>query len=203
MPAVAADAQGDAAVIFTEWRDRKQLLRIATRTSGDWQVATLDERTQTIWSPSVVITPNGTTLATWIDETAPTRRICAAVLPRDGNWRKPVTLESGDGLGTVALGVGRGNAVVFAWHDGIAGESRVRVASFVGGSWSRLATIEETLERVDHVTLTGPNATILRWRHVSLTDENVEHFEARRDGTRWTVVPVRNARHEATDAWRP
>ena len=185
MPAVATNALDDAAVIFTEWRSHKQLLRVATRAAGRWRVATLDKTRQTIWSPSVVITPDRTTLATWIDETAPTRSVRAAALPSGGKWQQPVTLENGDGLGQVALRTGRGDLGVFAWHDGLAGESRVRAATYSGGRWTPVVTVAETLARIDDVTLAGPEATLLRWRRVSLNGDNVERFEARRDGTRW------------------
>jgi hypothetical protein len=188
MPAVATNALGRAAVIFTEWRNHKQLLRVATGAAGRWRVATLDKTTQTIWSPSVAVTPNGTTLATWIDETAPTRSVRAAALPRGGPWQQPVTLENGDGLGTVALGTGRGDLGVFAWHDGLASESRVRATTYRAGRWTPVVTVAETLARIDDVRLAGPEATLLRWRRVSLTGDNVERFEARRDGTRWVAT---------------
>jgi hypothetical protein len=190
MPAVATNALGDAAVIFTEWRHHKQLLRVASLAAGGWQVATLDETTETIWSPSVAITPNGATLATWIDETAPTRSVRAAALPRGGDWQRPVTLENGDGLGTVALATGRGDLGVLAWHDGIAGESRLRAATYSDGRWTPVVTVAETLAAIDHVTLAGPDATLLRWRRVSRAEESVERYEARRQGTRWVGVRV-------------
>ena len=185
MPAVATNVLGGAAVIFTEWRNHEQLLRVATRAAGRWRVATVDQTTQTIWSPNVAVTPNGTTLATWIDETAPTRSVRAAALPRGGRWQQPVTLENGDGLGTVALATGRGDLGVFAWHDGLASESRVRATTYSAGHWTPVVTVAETLARIDDVTLAGPEATLLRWRRVSLNGDNVERFEARRDGTRW------------------
>ena len=190
MPAIATNARGDAAVIFTEWRNHRQLLRVAIRAAGRWRVTTLDRRTQTIWSPNVAITPNGTTLVAWINETAPTRSVRAAALPRGGKWQQPVTLENGDGLGTVALGTGHRELGMFAWHDGIASESRVRVATYSGGRWSPVVTVAATLATIHQVALAGPEATVLRWRRVSLSGDSVERYEARRDGTHWVGVRV-------------
>jgi hypothetical protein len=187
MPAVAIDTHGDGAVIFTEWIRGQQRLRIATRSRGTWQVSTLDETTEPIWSPRVIVTPTGTTLATWIDETDPTRAIRAAVLPRDGSWTRTVTLENGDGLGSVALGAGDGNLVVLAWHDGVDTESRVRADIFANRRWTPIVTLAQSLALFEQVKVTGPEATSVRWRLVSIAGLPGGRFDARREANRWVV----------------
>jgi hypothetical protein len=187
MPAAATDAHGDAALIFTEWNEDKQRLQVATRFGNEWRLATLDETRQPIWSPRIIITPRGATLATWIDETDPTRSIRAAVLPRGRRWSRPITLENGDGLGSVALGVGDGNLVVLAWHDGIDTESRVRAEIYANGRWTPTVTLAHSLALLEHVRITGPDATGLSWRLVSLTGVQSGRFDARRKGNRWLL----------------
>ena len=59
-PSVAINSEDRAAVAFTEWRDHKQTLRVATRADGRWRVVTLDRQGAAIWSPHVVISPGGT-----------------------------------------------------------------------------------------------------------------------------------------------
>jgi hypothetical protein len=148
MTAAAIDARGHAVVAFTEWRNHEVLLRVATRTKGSWRVVTLDNRTEPIWSPKVVIAPDGTIVATWIDEANPMRTVRVAALPPGGAWQRPVTLEKGDGLGTVAISPGRGDRVALAWRDAVASERRMRVATFEGGHWGPVATLATSLGRV-------------------------------------------------------
>src|SRR5207244_11178186 len=114
--AAAVDDRGRVAVAFTEWRDGKQALRIATHGHGHWRVVTLDRQTGPIWSPHVVITPGGTTVVAWIDETDPSRTVRVAVLTPNGVLRGPVTLENGAGFGNVVLSAARCPPVVLAWH---------------------------------------------------------------------------------------
>jgi hypothetical protein len=186
-PEVTNGRPVEATVIFTEWIRGQQRLRIATRSRGTWQVSTLDETTEPIWSPRVIVTPTGTTLATWIDETDPTRAIRAAVLPRNGSWTRTVTLENGDGLGSVALGAGDGDLVVLAWHDGVDTESRVRADIYANRRWTPIATLAQSLALLEYVKVAGLEATSVRWRLVSIARSPVGRFEARREGNRWAV----------------
>jgi hypothetical protein len=186
--AAAVDDRGHAAVVFTEWRDHKQTLRIATRAKGRWRIVTLDSQTEPIWSPHVVITPNGTTLATWIDETDPTRAVRTAALLPGRTWRHPVTLETGIGFGNVALSSGRDGFVVCAWHDAVANEARVRVATFDGSAWTPIVTLARSLDTLDHITLRGRAATLVRWLLRGPGVAHVIRFEARRRRTDW--IPV-------------
>lgn len=187
MDAVAVNGRDDAAVIFTERRNGRQLLKVATGRGGNWQIATLDQTTQAIWSPSVVVTAAGTTLAGWIDDTAPTRGVRAAARTPDGRWTRPITLENGDGLGTVAVGATRQDVGVFAWHDGVAKESRIRAATFDGGRWSRVTTVARSVAILDRLTLCR-DASLLRWRRRSLTGNEAVQLEARRAGKRWIAA---------------
>src|SRR5207245_2727253 len=138
--AAAVNARGRAAVAFVEWRDRTALLRVATRAVGGWQVATLERSTEPIWSPRVVVSVDGTTVATWIANTGPARAVRIATRPPGGVWQRPVTLENADGLGTVAL-ASRGDLAVAAWHDSVARESRVRAATYTHGRWAPAVTL--------------------------------------------------------------
>src|SRR5439155_1383327 len=56
--AAAVDDHGRVAVVFTEWRDYKQMLRIATHGDGRWRVDTLDH--------IAVAGPDGT-LVRWLE----------------------------------------------------------------------------------------------------------------------------------------
>jgi hypothetical protein len=175
---------GRVAVAFTEARGTRELLRIATHTNGRWRVATLDSSTEPIWSPRVQITPTGATIATWIDQADPTRTVRAAVLLADGAWQKPVTLENADGLRTVVLGAAR-DAAVLAWADSVAGESRVRVATYRHGVWSSAVTLASGLKPTyfGGIRLRGPQAAVVTWRLEGVGKPSC--FAALRVGSSW------------------
>jgi peptidoglycan/xylan/chitin deacetylase (PgdA/CDA1 family) len=182
--AAAVNAYGRAAVVFTEWRAHELLLRVATYSRSGWNVATLEQRTQPIWSPRVVVTPNGTTVAMWIDQVDPLRSVRVAVLPANGTWHRPLTLDSADGLGSIGAAAGREDLAAVAWHDSVANEERVRTTVYAHGSWSRVVTLAAGVERLDHVAV-GPDAAFIRWRARRFPKQKVEVFQAVRRGSAW------------------
>jgi hypothetical protein len=184
--AVAVDSS-HAAVVFTEWHDHEQLLRVATYYEGRWRIATLDRQTGPMWSPHVVITPSGTTVVTWITETNPTRTVRVAVLTHSV-WQPPVTLENGNGFGNVVLSAGRGDRVVVAWHSAVANEWRIRVATFHHGAWMPVNTIARSLDNLDHIAISGRDAASLRWLQKDPHRSGVVQVDARRRGARWIVI---------------
>jgi len=186
--AAAVDGHGRAAVVFTEWRDEKQTLRIATHWNGHWRVVMLDRQTGPIWSPHVVITPGGTTAVSWIDETNPSRTVRLAVLTPHGVLRGPVTLENGDGFGNVVLSAGRGDRVVAAWHVAVANEWRVRVATYERSAWSPVATLARSLYALDHIAVAGPDATLVRWLERDPRGPHLVRFQARPGRAGWIVA---------------
>lgn len=190
MTAAAVDARGHAAVAFTEWRDHRSLLRVATRLDGRWRVDTLDSQTEPIWSPHVAITRNGTTLAGWIDEADPFRTLRAAALPPRGRWQPTVTLEHGDGFGTLALSAATRGIGVCAWRDAVAGQTRLRLATYDRNRWAHPATLMTTLDTIGRVALTGRTATFVRWSVDDLGDTRSQYYEARREGASWTSPHV-------------
>lgn len=183
-PSVAIDASGRAAVVFTEWRDRELLLRVATNMGSGWRIATLDRSRLPIWSQRVTVTPGGTVLAAWIDDGGARRSLRAAALPLDGHWQTVTTLDDGDGLGTVALGSGRANLAVVAWPDSVANEGRVRATIYTNGTWQPVVTLAHSLGRLDTVTVARPRATSVRWRQWESGGSSF--FEARRRGATLT-----------------
>jgi hypothetical protein len=186
--AVAVGAHGRAAVVFTEWRDDEQMLRIALHTDGRWRVVTLDRQPGPIWSPHVAVTPRGTTVAAWIDETDPTRTVRVAVLSDNGVLRGPVTLENGNGFGNVVLAAGRGDRVVAAWHVAVENEWRVRVATYRRGAWSPVATLERSLYTLDHIAIARPDASLVRWLERDPRGEHRVRLQARPRRAGWVVA---------------
>lgn len=181
--AAAVDSRGRAAVVFTEWRNHEELLRGASYASGSWRVATLDRSAEPIWAPRVIITPGGTTLATWIDQADPIRTARAAALPPGGTWQRPISLERADGLQGISIATGSGSVGVLAWHDSIANEIRVRAITYENGVWSPVATLATSQSAIRRVKVAGLDATEVRWR---LDDRSGAHaFRARRKGTIW------------------
>ena len=189
--AAAVDARGESVVAFTEWRGREQSLRVATRAEDRWRVVTLDRRPAPIWSPHVLITPDGTTIVAWIDGTDPTRTIRVAARKRGGVWQRPVTLENGNGFGNFLVSAGRGDRVVVAWHSAVANEWRVRVATHERGAWGAVATLARSLDMLDHIAITGRDATLVRWLERGLGRGPVERLEASRSRSHWVVVSRR------------
>jgi hypothetical protein len=186
--AAAVNTHGRAAVAFTEWRANRLLLRVASYSGSRWRVSTLDERMEPIWSPRVVVTPNGTTLASWIEQANPSRRVRVAVLPPDGTWQHPFTLDAGEGLGSVGVASGGSDLAVFAWHDSRASEERVRVTMYDRGSWSSPVTLAAGFDRLDHVGV-GSHAGFVRWLR-RRPGRRIEVVEARRRGSAWTSAVV-------------
>jgi hypothetical protein len=186
--AAALNDHGRVAVVFTEWRDDKQKLRIATHEDGHWRVLTLDRQTGPIWSPHVVITSGGTTVVAWIDETDPSRTVRVAVLTPHGVLRGPVTLENGDGFGNVVLSAGRGDRVVVAWHVAVANQWRVRVATYQRGAWSPVATLARSLYTLDHIAVAGAHGTLVRWLERDPRGGHLVRFEARPGRAGWIVA---------------
>jgi len=186
MPALSADHRGDVAVVFTEWRHGVNSLKIATFVNGSWRVATLDRRSQPIWSPRVLVTPSGEMIATWIDEDPPLRTVRVSARPPGGSWRRPLTLERADGLGSVAVRAAAADRVVMAWRDQIASERRIRAVTYTSGRWSPAITLASGLSTLDDLTLSGRNPTYVRWNLEGPTEQRPKHFAARLRGSIWT-----------------
>jgi hypothetical protein len=162
-PAASVDRLGHAAVAFTEWRRHELVLRVATRARSGWSIATLDRSTQPMWSERTSVLPDGTTLAGWIDEAGSARTLRVAVLPSGGRWQTPVTLDSGQGLGSVALGATRAGVGIAAWQDASAGETRVRASLYAKGSWQPPVTLARSLDWLDTVYIAGTDGAV-HWR---------------------------------------
>jgi hypothetical protein len=190
MTAGAVGAHGRAAVAFTEWQRHRELLRVATNVQGHWRFDTLDSQRQPIWSPQLVITRNGTTLAAWVDESDPFRVVRAAALTPNGRWQPTLTLERGDSFGTIALSAASGVSAVCAWSDAVAGETRLRLATYDGVRWQAPATLSTSLATIGRVALLGRTATVVRWSLKDIDDRRPQYFEAHREGTSWTSPHV-------------
>ena len=199
-PSVAINSEGRAAVAFTEWRDHRLLLRVATSTGGAWRVATLDRSGLPIWSQRVAITSDGTVFAAWIDEVGSIRNLRAAVLRAGRRWQRPITLDNGDGLGSVALRSAGGNIGVAAWHDSLANEEHVRATVYAGGTWRPSTTLASSLALLDTVTVTRGNAASVRWRRWENGDASF--YQARRRGVVWGKAQM-CAEVADSRLWRP
>jgi hypothetical protein len=160
---VALNAHGEAAVAFTEWRNGTLLFRAATNTGRGWRLVTLERTTSPIWSQQVTVTPSGTVVVAWIGEADPARIVHAAVLPADGRWQPPVTLDSGQGLTSVTAAAGSGDLAVIAWRDSLAGDSRVLAAEVNHRHWLPITAVTESSSWLDSVSLTQ-GARAIRWR---------------------------------------
>ncbi len=180
-PAVAIGGGGRAAVVFTEWGGGELLLRAAVTTATGWRTATLDRTRLPIWSPHVTVTADGTVVAAWIDVRGSYRELRAAVLTPDGGWQK-ASLDSGGGLGTVALRAASDGVVAAAWHDSLANEQRVQATTWADGVWQPKTTLARSLAPLETIELTA-DAAAVRW-HAS-TSRLVAVFVARRRGVEW------------------
>jgi hypothetical protein len=165
LTAAAVGGRGRAAVVFTEWRDGALHLRVATHDAGRrWHVVTLDRRTQPMWSPRALILADGTTVVSWIDEADPLRLVRVAVRTPSGRWRSPMTLDDADGLASVEMApMGRGS-VLFAWHDGLANEERVRVATYSPRGWTATTTVGSVVGGLARLRIAGRLSTRVEWR---------------------------------------
>ena len=159
----AVGPRGRDVVAFTEWHPSELLLRVATHSAAGWRVATLERSTNPIWSQRVVFTPAGATIAVWIDETGPLRRLRAAVRPAGGRWQPATTLETADGLGSFALASGA--STVLAWHDSLASEQRVRATAYANGSWRPAVTLESGFSLPTHLAISHDERSVV-WRLV-------------------------------------
>jgi hypothetical protein len=163
--AAGAGGGGRAAVVFTERRSGSVLVRVATHDrGGSWHVVTVDRRKQPVWSPRVVITPDGTTAATWIDEVDPLRLVRVAIRTPSGNWQRTVTLDDADGLASIEMAPAGRGSVLFAWHDRLANEERVRVATYAPSGWRSATTVGSTVWPIDRLRITGTHAARVEWQ---------------------------------------
>ncbi|HEX6491215.1 MAG TPA: hypothetical protein VF002_07555 [Gaiellaceae bacterium] len=185
MPALSIGRCGEVAVIFTEWRRGVVKLRVATFDGRRWAVATLDRRTQPIWSPRVAITAAGTSLATWVDDDAPQRTVRASARLPGAPWERAVTLERSDGLGSGAVLSARRLSALLAWHDQSASESRIRVARYARGRWGPVVTLASDLSTLDDIAVGGRASTLVRWNLEPTSEQGATRFEARLQGSRW------------------
>lgn len=161
--AAAVGTDGRAAVLFTEWHGDTLLVRTATHDAGDrWRVATVDRRDQPVWSPSIMIARGGTTVATWVDEVQPLRLVRAAARVPGGRWQGTVTLDHADGLAAVELAAGGDGSVLLAWHDNLANEERVRVATYSAAGWARTRTVGSAVPSLDLRAFDG-RASLVEW----------------------------------------
>ena len=162
-PSASVGRAGRAAGTFTEWRGHELLLRVATHTRAGWRIVTLDQSTQPIWSQRTAIEPSGTVLAGWIDEAGASRNLRTAILSPGGRWQNPVTLDSGQGLSSVALGTSGAGVGIAAWHDSLASEARVQASLYTNGSWRPTVTLASTLDWLDTVAVVQHGRAV-RWR---------------------------------------
>lgn len=162
---IAAASRGERdAVAFTEWHHDALLLRVATHGPGGWRVATLDRRTQPMWSLRVIVVNDGSTVVTWLDEDDPFRLVRAAVMSPSGTWTSTHTLERADGLAFADVAAGDRGTAVFAWRDSVGDEQRVRVASYGPAGWSSTATVGSAVPSVTYPRITGGRASAVVWR---------------------------------------
>jgi hypothetical protein len=188
-PSAAIARHGHAAVAFTEWRDRKVSLRVATLSGRRWRIVTLETRTEQIATPQIAISRNGRVTVAWIAEDKPMALVRAATLPPRGKWQRPVTLTRSVSVVGLGLIPERGGGAVSAWRDVAGTESRVRTTTFHAGRWTRVTTVAKTLERLVDVTLDGGRVMILRWRF-SYADKRLVVYESRRKGLGWLKPTV-------------
>jgi hypothetical protein len=132
----------------------------------------------------VVVTPDGTTVAAWIDQDNPVRRLLVAARAPNGNWTATRTLDAADGLYSVGLAAGNDDRVVVAWHDSIANDERIRAAIYGHSSWSRPTTLASGTERLDHVVV-GGHATFVGWRAHRGKPGTIEFIQDARKDTSW------------------
>jgi hypothetical protein len=178
---------GEIAVAFTDWRHGVVALKVATSFGGHWRVVTLDRRRQPIWSPRVVVGREGEVFATWIDEDAPLRTVRAALDLPGRPWRRGVTLERADGLGSVSLVSARGTGV-FVWRDGVAAERRIRAATFRDGRWSHVVTLASSETTLDDLTVRARAPVGVDWSEEGPSERGARRFAARLQGSTWVDV---------------
>jgi hypothetical protein len=191
MPRVAMDRCGHVSIVFTEWRNGHDDLRVATWAKGRWNVATLDERNQPIWSPRIVIIPGGTTVATWVDEDAPQRTVRTSALGPLGQWEHAITLERADGLGSGGDLATSHRTLVFAWRDQVASESRIRVARYTPTGWKPPLTLASSLSVLDDISIDQSADIVVRWNEETPTERVTRRFAAQLHGSTWKLISAR------------
>jgi hypothetical protein len=145
-PSLATGPNGAAAVAFSEWRDGRVLMRVATNRGHGWRVTTLDSNTLPIWTPRVAFTAGGAIVAGWVDDKGSWRRLRVAV-QQGGRWQPARDLDRGQGLGVFDLKPS-GAAVKATWVDTRAAVFRLRTSSFDGTRWLEPRTLHSGFDRI-------------------------------------------------------
>jgi hypothetical protein len=70
----------------------------------------------------------------------------------------------------------------------VANEWHVRVATYQRGAWSPVVTLARSLDTLDHLAISGRDATIVRWLERDPRHAHVVRVEARRLRAGWLVV---------------
>jgi hypothetical protein len=182
-PAVAVGPGGEAAVVFTEWRNHTLSLRVATRGASTWRLATLERSRQPIWSPRVAVTADRRTVVAWVDVDGPLRHVLAATLTPGASRRDPTTLDSGLGLGTLTLR-SAGACAVAAWLDSRASIGRVETSFECRGRWLPPETLAATVAPLSGLAIVGRGAGYVTWK--SWGDGRGVTMEAARRGLAWS-----------------
>ena len=111
-----------------------------------------------VWSPRIVIAPNGTTAVTWVDQTDPLRLVRAAIRTPSGRWQPTVTLDEADGLAakTKTLRIGDPADPKTQLGPVISDKQRRRVLSYVEAGLAEGAKLVAGGRIPDAATLGNP-----------------------------------------------
>ena len=145
-PAIAVDALGNAAVIWSEWRNRSYAIVAAVRPyGGGWGAPVLvaDQESQWLRNPDIAAGPAGALVAVWEQVTPdhPEDTVLAfATRQAGGGWSAATEIPGAVGS-TPSVAVDASGTAYLAWK-GLSPDIYLSIRP-AGGAWSNKETVDD------------------------------------------------------------
>lgn len=195
---IAADPDGDATAVWIDTNGGLQTVQSATRPHGGaWTTATVATAAVTgagqVADPAIVVAPDGTATAFWIQPDAMTSfaTIRAATRAPGGEWSAPVTVSDTTmhSFSPKAVVAGDGTVTVLWYQATAGGVNRVFGASrLAGGAWAapELLSVNDW-GGIPAVTVADDGTVLAAWYARNPSLRNVAEVGVRAPDGGWTV----------------
>ena len=160
-PRVAVNAQGDAAVVWSENNGVRSDIWYRPYTAGNGWGTAMQLSASNVglanYSPQVAMNANGDAVFSWVNNTGSDYAAWARYLPANGSMGAAVRIESATGgTGEARLAIDPAGNATALWsnYDSLNNTVDLWANTYSGGSWGAGAIIENSAENVSEYSLT-------------------------------------------------